>query len=217
MSQEALPPLDAMLLILVALALLADALRRAHWHAPLREHLGWAGATALIVLGHRASVTLVDGAQLHFLGAAWLALLLGYPRAMVSMAVVISAQMLWQHAPASAWGLRVLVMGALPICAMWWVVRAARRWLPSNLFVFLLGCGLFGVCAVNVLQVGATALVLNALGGHARATLWNEFLPFGLMLAWGEAWLEGMLTTLLVVYLPGSVRLFDERFYLARR
>ena len=42
----------------------------------------------------------------------------------------------------------------------------------------------------------------------------DDFVPYALLLASGEAWLEGMLITLLVVYLPGSVRLFDEGFYL---
>jgi uncharacterized membrane protein len=42
-------------------------------------------------------------------------------------------------------------------------------------------------------------------------------LPYALLLASGEAWLEGMLTTLLVVFAPGSVRLFDEHHYLRRR
>jgi uncharacterized membrane protein len=217
MLQESLHPLAAVLPLLIALIAIVDAARRARWSAPHREHTIWALATAMILAGHFASVTLPDGEQLHYLGAAWLALLLGYPRAVLSMSAVISAQMLWQDAPLSTWGLRVTIMAVLPVWTMWAIVEGAKRWAPRNLFVFLLGCGLLGIALVNMLQLGLTAIAMTVLGAHRSAVLWSEFVPYGLLLSWGEAWLEGMLTTLLVVYVPGSVRLFDERFYLARR
>ena len=39
-------------------------------------------------------------------------------------------------------------------------------------------------------------------------------LPYGLLLVFGEAWLEGIVVTLLVVFAPGTVRLYDEQHYL---
>ena len=67
------------------------------------------------------------------------------------------------------------------------------------------------------MQVGATLLAWRWFGATAPQALVDNLLPYALLLASGEAWLEGMLVTLLVVYLPGSVRLFNEGFYLARR
>lgn len=199
----------------IAMLALADAARRAHWSGSLREHAIWALATAVTLLGHRASFALPGGGELHYLGAACLTLLLGYPRAVLSMAAVLLIEMLWRDAPLSAWGLQVLLGGVMPAWLIWAMVRICRRRLPRNLFVFLLGCGLLGIAASNMLQLLAGTAAMAWLGPQTAAELWGQYLPFGLLLSWGEAVIEGMMITLAVVYAPpGTVRLFDESFYL---
>ncbi len=217
-----LNPAASWTLALVCAALLVEAARRARWSAPVSEHLVWAIATAAVLLGHRMTVTLPSGLQLHYLGSAFLALLLGYPRAILSMGAVLAIETALPHpgaaaADPSSWGLRMLLAGALPVWVMWSIVSATRRWLPRNPFVFLLGCGLFGLFLSYVVQLAASALAFVALAPSVPRELLDDFVPYALLLASGEAWLEGMLTTLFVVYLPGSVRLFDEGFYLKRR
>lgn len=218
------PPQPLMLLATALAALLClEAARRARWNAPVSEHLHWALATAFVLLGHRMRIELEYGVTLHYLGSAFLALLLGYPRALLSMALVVLAQCLWPEAgvidPArlADWGVRTLLAGVLPIWTMWLIVSAALRWLPRNPFVFLLGCGLFGLFASYAVQIVVTLLAWRWFGDAVPDSVVDNLLPYALLLASGEAWLEGMLVTLLVVYLPGSVRLFNEGFYLARR
>jgi uncharacterized membrane protein len=46
------------------------------------------------------------------------------------------------------------------------------------------------------------------------ATLGDGFLPFGLLLAWGEAFLSGLLTAIFVVYEPRWMATFDDSRYL---
>jgi uncharacterized membrane protein len=219
----ALPPLPALLLALSAGLLCLEAARRARWEAPVGEHLRWALATAFVLLGHRMSVELPSGLVLHYLGSAFLALLLGYPRALLSMALVIAVDCVLPRAGAdfdfaglTAWAPRMWLSAVLPIVTMWSVVAACRRWLPRNPFVFLLGCGLFGLFLSYAVQLLATAAVYAALVPELPRGFSEDFVPYALLLATGEAWLEGMLTTLLVVYVPGAVRLFDEAFYLRR-
>lgn len=211
-----LPTPAALACALAALLLCLEAARRARWGAGIGEHLRWALATAFVFLGHRMTVELPSGLTLHYLGSAFLTLLLGYPRALLSMALVFAAEAgrtdAWSH-----WGLRVLLSAALPIVTMWTIVTACRRWLPANPFVFLLGCGLFGQFAAYSLQLWVGALAYLALAPTVPPAFLEDILPYALLLATGESWLEGMLVTLLVVYVPGSVRLFDEHFYLKRR
>lgn len=211
-----LPPATATLLAAVALLLCLEAARRARWDAPIGDHLRWALATALVLLGHRMSVDLPSGLTLHYLGSAFLTLLLGYPRALLSMAMVFAAEAARTDAW-SQWGLRLLLSAALPIVTMWAIVGACRRWLPANPFVFLLGCGLFGQFAAYSVQLWAGALAYLALAPTVPDAFLADVLPYALLLATGESWLEGMMVTLLVVYVPGSVRLFDEIFYLRSR
>ena len=218
-----LPTHLALLSSALSLLMCLEAARRARWNAPLPEHLHWALATAFVLLGHRMRIDLEYGVSLHYLGSAFLALLLGYPRALLSIALIQLTQCLWPEAGAidasrlSHWGIRTLLAGVLPIWTMWLIVGASLRWLPRNPFVFLLGCGLFGLFVSYALQLSASLMFWHWFGEAVPETVSENLLPYAMLLASGEAWLEGMLITLLVVYLPGSVRLFDEAFYLARR
>ena len=48
------------------------------------------------------------------------------------------------------------------------------------------------------------------------AELFSEQTALRLLLAGGESTLEGMIITILVVYFPRAVLLFDDDFYLSR-
>ena len=163
-----LNPVASWTLALVCAVLLFEAARRARWNAPVSEHIVWAIAVAAVVLGHRMTVSLPSGLQLHYLGSAFLALLLGYPRAILSMGAVLAIDAVWLQPDAtgadpSSWGLRMLLSGALPVWTMWTIVSATRRWLPRNPFVFLLGCGLIGLFVSYVVQLAASALAILVL------------------------------------------------------
>ena len=199
----------------IAIAMLLDALRRAGMRAAsLSDHLGWAGLTALVFVGHQMNIPVDDRISLHYRGAAALCLMLGYPRAMISMAVVLVADHLL--APQGALGLRYLVSAALPIWLIYRLLRVSQRWLPANLFVFLLGAGFIGLFITYTVQLLSSAGLHVWLGTWPHDG-WEHAMPFALLLASGETVLEGMLITVLVVYAPRWVRLFDDGFYLARR
>ena len=100
MYAHPIPAPLALLSLALATLLLMDAMRRARWQARLAEHAGWALATAAAVLAHQTGLTLPSGLTLHYVGAAFLALLLGYPRALLSMAVVLFGGPLLDDGPA---------------------------------------------------------------------------------------------------------------------
>jgi len=201
---------------LLAGLLLLDAIRRADWQAPMGQHLYWASATALLWAARHMTVTLPGGLTLQYMGAAWLTLLLGYPRAVVSMALVFGAEALAGDDPLLAAAPSLLLLGILPAWLIWQVATQCRRRLPANLFVFLLGVGFLGLFATYALSLLLAAGLTALIGGPSAPAYWETMLPYALLLATGESWLEGMMTTLLVVFAPGAVRLFDERFYLSR-
>lgn len=202
---------------LLALLVLGDAARRAGWQAPLREHLIWAGATALLAAARQMNVTLPDGLSLQYLGAAGLTVVLGYARAIVTLALIFGAEALADGGPASlpAQASRLLLLGFLPAWLIWQIARLCRFRLPPNPFVFLLGVGFLGLFGAYALSLLAATAANALLSGPAALAYAHAVLPYALLLSTGEAWLEGMMTTLLVVFAPGAVRLFDERYYLA--
>ena len=64
----------------------------------------------------------------------------------------------------------------------------------------------------------ATVVVAAAAHAAAGTAPWERlaegFLPFGLLLGWGEAFLTGLLTAIFVVYEPRWMATFDDARYL---
>lgn len=203
----------SLVLNVVAVIALVDAVRHARWSAPLTEYRVWATATIVAALLQRARFPFGHGLELHYLGAAWLALMLGYPRALVSMAAILAVQWAMGWTTTKPLAVEFLVGAVLPAWIMFAVVRAGRRWLPANPFVFFIGIGLWGIALVNSLQVLLDTFATPAASAMDGWTLWHQFIPARLLLGWGEALVEAMMTTVVIVFLPGTVRLFDETHY----
>lgn len=209
-----LTALVALVPAVLALVAIVEAVGRVRLSVGHSHRVTWLVASLVVAVGHLGGVSLAGGDRLHFVGAAWLTLMLGYPRAVLSMSLIVLMRLVLGGEPLAFWGVSLLAEAIAPVWAMWWIVDRCKRWLPANLFVFLIGCGLFGVAAVNFAHTAAASGILRA-GGVATGA-WGDYLPFGLLLGWGEALLEAMATTVLVVYLPGVVAAFDEDFYLSR-
>jgi uncharacterized membrane protein len=72
--------------------------------------------------------------------------------------------------------------------------------------------------AISMLAVGAAAaLVSSGMGLYRGEYLLNEYLPFYLLMAWGEAFTTGALVTLMVVWKPEWIATFSDQRYLAPR
>jgi uncharacterized membrane protein len=67
----------------------------------------------------------------------------------------------------------------------------------------------------------ATGLLACALlwlaAVYPAPTLLDDYLPYYLLLGFAEAWLNGALITLMVVYAPHWVGSFDDRRYLLHK
>jgi len=228
LSQTAFPAGILWLSAALSAAALVDATRRARWTSSTTERTTWAIATAAFLVARQATVTMPGDVTLQYAGIAWLTLLLGYPRAVVSVAAVMAIEALAGSRSFAALGLDILFFAVAPAWLMWALARGCRQHLPPNLFIFLLGVGFLGLfvayalpllalALLDVLALGARGAGADTASAHTLVQQLRLALPYALLLSAGEAWIEGMLTTLLVVFAPGRVRLFDEAYYLAGR
>ncbi|MGQ7842900.1 hypothetical protein ACUNV4_00380 [Granulosicoccus sp. 3-233] len=199
--------------LLVLLPFLLDACRRSALDkAALEDVLLWVGLTTLVFGILLLSSDMPEGISLKYSGAAFLALTVGYSRALLSMTLLLLITQSWADM-----GLILLIDALLPIWLMLVIVNLTRRFLPANPFVFLLGCGFFGLFIVYAVQQCAAVFLPALLAGElALDQLFSEQTGLRLLLAGGEATLEGMIITILVVYCPRAVMLFDDEFYLSR-
>ncbi|WP_176256687.1 energy-coupling factor ABC transporter permease [Derxia lacustris] len=191
---------------------------RAPWQR-IRENavlFTWLGTSTLLALVWLLRFRLHEDLTLQFLGAALMAWMFGPRLATLGLAATLAFYLQTTGGPWASYGLNLLLMAALPAFSVGAIGWFVGRFAPRNLFIFLIGNGLFGSFAATVLSMCASMLVLAALGSHAFGWFAEEVLPWTLLLAWGEAITTGMIVTLLTVYLPAVMLSFDDRLYLRR-
>lgn len=174
------------------------------------------GACVSVLLLWRMKAGVEPGLSLHLLGATALTLMFRPLLAMFATAVV-AAGIALMNGSYAAFALNWLIMGAFPVTLSWLAHRAITRWLPPNPFVYFF-LNAFVNAALTMLAVGTLAsVVCLALALYPARHLLGEYLPFYLLLAWGEAFLTGALITVMVLWKPEWVSTFSDARYLARR
>ena len=181
----------------------------------------WLGTIVLLVLVWSMKAGVKPGLNLHFLGATMFALMFGRALAIIGLSLVLAGVtlngQLQGHAGWLAYGLNALVLAVFPVLVADTIRRCVERWLPGNLFVYVFVTAFFGAAATLM----ATGLLASALlwlaGVYPAPTLLDDYLPYYFLLGFAEAWLNGAMVTLMVVYLTHWVGSFDDRRYLLNK
>ena len=167
---------------------------------------------ALLVLWH-IRATVLNGLSLHLLGAMLCTLVFGPRLALLPLSTVLVVAEATSGASWSTLGLNAAVLVLWPI-ALSMLISAVVRKLPTNIFVFIFVGGFFGSAAV----VGLTGWLLTLMLWLTQSMPWGPLLEdyamYWMLVGFSEAWLTGMLLTVMVVYKPDSVQLFDAVRYI---
>lgn len=148
--------------------------------------------------------------QLQFSGAVLVLLCLGWPLTVWVLAAV-SVLSAWLAPQAlSAQISDLFFLGILPATLALGLGAAMRRWLPHHPFVYILGRGFLG-----------TALCLFAARGletwlQAPGALQSTDTPLVAqwLMAWGDAFLTGLMTAVAVAFKPQWLATWSDRLYL---
>lgn len=214
------------LLLLLSLAALLWALTRRPWRLLRRNALqnAWLGAMVLVALLWTLRATLVGGLVIQLLGATLMVTLFGLPLALLSLFVVdvvslFGLEYLAGHGWAqfdwpSLW-VRYVWLALLPALISAVLQAMMRRLLPRHPFVFILGHGYF---TAGLAALGASAAEAGWRHLTAPGLPWSiaDTLTAAVILAFGEAFLTGMLVAIFVVYRPQWVVTFRDEEYLDR-
>jgi len=199
---------------LVPLALLSlRATRRTAVLRGAQQHV-WLGGVVLLAGLWTLQVRAPDGTAFGLLGAAFYALVFGrhWGRLGLLAAVVLHTALAdgsWANL-----GVNGLLLAVTPTALADRLQQQIERRLPKNLFVFIIGNGLFVTLTVtavtSLLLLEAGSLITPASAGGAQ-------LAYALLLAWGEALASGMLFSALVVFGPHLVLTYRQDLYLPPR
>ena len=203
---------------LVAVPVVAHAawsVRRSFLPTPSVQN-AWFAAIVTVSLLWALHVRSPVGMDFGLFGSALVALVFGRARAVLGL---MAALVLYTALDGGSWfniGINGVVLALVPAWLATALQRQIEQRLPKNLFVFIIGNGLFVTLAATVC---ASALVLGLSGVEAAGELrmFGDHLAYSLLLAWGEALLSGMLFSALVVFTPQSVLTYRQDLYLPPR
>lgn len=178
----------------------------------------WLGTIVLLVLVWSMKAGVKPGLDLHLLGATMFTLMFGRQLAIVGLSLVLAGVTansgLQGHDAWLAYGLNALVLAVFPPLAADAIRRGVERALPDHFFTYVFVIAFFGAAA-TVMATGLLASALLWLAGvYPAPTLLDDYLPYYLLLGFAEAWLNGAMITLMVVYAPHWVGSFDDRRHL---
>ncbi|MBL8397332.1 MAG: energy-coupling factor ABC transporter permease [Candidatus Accumulibacter sp.] len=157
------------------------------------------------------------GLALHLLGATVFTLCYGWALAFVGLCLVLVGVSLNGAAGWQAYPVNALLMAGVGVAVSQALHRLVDRFLPAQLFVFIFCKGFFA-SALAVFAAGVAACLLLVLADVYPADyLRGEYLPYFVLLGFSEAWLSGMMATLLAVYRPDLLADFDDRQFLRKR
>ena len=182
-----------------------------------QQHAWLAGVVGLALLW-TLQVRLGDGAAFGMLGAALYVLLFGWARAVLGLLCALLLHTALTGGEWTSLGINGLLFAVLPAAIATGLQRALARWLPKNLFVFIIGNGLF-VTLVTTAAI-STLLLAVSLGwvaAPAAADHFGEYLGYALLLTWGEALASGMIFSALVIFTPNLVLTYRADLYLPPR
>jgi uncharacterized membrane protein len=189
--------------------------RRANWRMLAdRDNLNvFLAATVAVLVLWQIKTGVKPGLNFHMLGATALTLMFRPWFALLSLALINLAITL-KSGQFNAFPSNLLIMAALPVVINWTIYRLVDSRLPNHLFIYIFVNAFFGA-AIAIGAVGLASTGFAALtGAYTFDYLLSDYLPFYLLMGWAEAFVTGMIITLLVVYKPEWVATFDDRRYL---
>lgn len=151
-----------------------------------------------------------QGLQIQLSGASLLVLVLGWPLAVPVLALVALAVWAIGHNDAATVLSQWVWIGLAPATITLGIGQMLRRWLPPNPFVYTLGRGFLGTAAAVFLS-GVLLEVLHRLVGGEVA---EQVLIARWLMAWSDAFLTGMCTSIFVAFAPQWLATWSDARYL---
>ena len=217
-AQSVLAPWALVMTWLLSLGVIVWCLCLRPWR-PLLEDTAlqhrWMAATLAIMLMWQLRAQAVDWLTLHLVFTVLMTLVFKMPLALISNVMINVAMVAIGRNDWSLMGANVLVTGIVPATVTGFVWRIVDRRLPDNLMVFLFACGFFGT-ALATLGGGLSAVALIIVAGTDPEAVYlaQEYALFLPLLMPSEAFITGMLLSILLVYHPSWVATFNDHRYI---
>jgi len=175
----------------------------------------WLGMIVLLTLLWSLKAGVKPGLTLHLLGANLFTLAFGPHLAFVGLCLVLLGVTLNGAAGHFAYALNALLLAGCGVFLSHFLFRIFSSFLPRHFFVYVFINSFISSAIVVVLIGVVSTTLLSVAQVYEISYLFDEYLPYFLLLAFSEAWLSGVLMTLFVIYRPQWVSSFEDSRYLS--
>ncbi|SUO96940.1 energy-coupling factor ABC transporter permease [Suttonella ornithocola] len=135
------------------------------------------------------------------------------------LCAVITQLFLWAlgSEPLALIGWNCLLYAALPVYFSDAFCRLLQRLLPKNPFIFTLGAGFFGGILTMIIIMCATSLLLAITGIYPLSLSTDKYLKFLPVIVYPEGFINGVIITAVVAFMPNTLSAFDpDRYFINR-
>ncbi len=195
---------------LIYAALLMAALLKAPWHHLKDSHDTHVllGSCLILWLIWHNSAGVTPGMEFHLLLVTTITLMFGWPFAVIMVSIAQLGLTIEGEAYWISYAINTICNGIIPIGISYGLYRLVYLWLPRNFFIYIFLIAFAG---------GAISMLISRLSGLAilissGIELGDEPL-FIVVMLFPEAFLNGFIMTLLVIYRPKWVSSFNDKCY----
>jgi uncharacterized membrane protein len=176
----------------------------------------WLLSLAMLVGVWSMKAGITPGLSVRFLLVTSLTLMHGWQLAVIGAALVLGVLSFTGQADWGAYGANLLCMPIVPALTAAWLHELVHARLPHNYFIYFFVTVFLGsAIAYNLAGLVRIAL-LSMSGSLAAAHAGPEYFAILPFMSFGEAFVNGMVMAMAVVYRPKWVMSFDDRLYLKK-
>ncbi|OUD14083.1 energy-coupling factor ABC transporter permease [Thioflexithrix psekupsensis] len=212
------PEMGLWLGTLLYLPILLWAIWQAPW-ARLRDacdaHV-WLGSCVVLWLAWRLSAGITPGMEFHLLLMTTVTLMFGLPFAILSASVAQLTLVLEGAASLYGYPLTVLINGVVPALITYVIYWLAYWWFPRHFFIYIYITAFVGA-AIAMLMNRLLGLSLLLISDTYQLSQLGEQPLFIIVMLFPEAFINGLLMTIFVVYRPQWVSSFNDEQYLRNK
>ena len=172
------------------------------------------GAVAITAVFWSMDASIRTGINFHLTLIPLLSLMFGRHFTLFACILILGLLSLFNNASLQGIPINVFLFAVIPGLVISALLVFARRYLPHNFFIYIFINAFFGAAISVFLSVMATYGLFRFFDVYTDEVLMHDYMPFGLMMMFPEAFITGALISLFVVYKPQWVSSFNDELYL---
>jgi uncharacterized membrane protein len=202
----------------VALLTLFWAVKTADWDKVVNDRGAQhvlLGASVVLFLVWHFDASIENGASFHFLLMTLMTLMFTPQFALLGMFLALVGLTFVDGLGWQAIGLNALIMGVIPVVVTWTAYRLGAKFLEANFFVYVFYNGFLSAALGVVVSLGFASFILGLNEVMTMQELEKDFIPYIILLAMPEGFLNGFLIAAFVLLKPTWVATFNDKTYLS--